>query len=221
MELTQEVLNVYLARFFARRGLLAHPELQLKGRRSIPDVYVQLGGLPTVVEAEVETTPNARQRAWNKVIERLRNRLCYAGVAVAYPGEWRQLDLRSLEEALEQQSLHFAIVLSEESEANWQTRPAEELVGSLRQLPGQILSEEDVKAAVKTLREGVQILSDSFLPMQGIEKRLAEVLGIDPDAVSPHKTKQATAVRHIASLILMNALLFHEELSRWQGVCRL
>jgi hypothetical protein len=93
-------------------------------------------------------------------------------------------------------------------------RPERARTTTLQHAYQSLASEDEVRAAVEHLKQGVNLLAQAIYAMQVPDARLAEPLGIDPRAVDPNQTEQTTAVRQIAALVLLNAMLFHEELTR-------
>lgn len=213
MEIRQEVLNTFLAHLLAEAGVVALPERRLQ--KKLPDVYVQIGGLPAIIEAEVADRPNARENAFNKAQERLRNGLCYVALAVVYPEAWRLMtSLKEAKQTMGSQPLEFALLTRSDEPPDWRQGTYQDIANLLRQAPALLLREEEISKALEDLRDGVRLLSNAFLPYN-IEQRLSLILGIAPEAADPHHSRQVTSIREIAALILMNALIFHEELTRY------
>jgi hypothetical protein len=97
---------------------------------------------------------------------------------------------------------------------DWRTGDLNALTTTLQHAYQSLASEDEVRAAVEHLKQGVNLLAQAIYAMQVPDARLAEPLGIDARAVDPNQTEQTTAVRQIAALVLLNAMLFHEELTR-------
>jgi hypothetical protein len=214
MHARQEVLNSALAHLLEEQGLVALPE-QRTTHGKLPDVLLALGGLPMMLEAEVDDQPHAAEKAYHKARERLEQGLCYLALALVYPAKLRMLSPSQLQHALRTTPLRFALLRPPLPEQpDWRTGDLNALADTLRHAYQLLVAEDEVRRAVEQLKQGIEILARAFYAMQVHEARLAEPLGISPRAIDPNRNEQTTAVRHIAALVLLNALLFHEELAR-------
>jgi hypothetical protein len=120
-----------------------------------------------------------------------------------------------LADALRTTPLRFSLCAPPIPDApDWRTGDLNALTTTLQHAYQSLASEDEVRAAVEHLKQGVNLLAEAIYAMQVPDARLAEPLGIDARAVDPNQTEQTTAVRQIAALVLLNAMLFHEELTR-------
>ncbi len=214
MEARQEVLNTVLAQLLEQEGLIARPEQRTAQGKS-PDVWLVLGGLTLLLEAEVDDQPDAAARAYHKAAERIEQGLCHLALALVYPAELRTLSLSALADALSTTSLRFALLRPPlPDQPDWRTGNLQTLADALRRAYELLVAEDEVQHAVDALKQGIDILAWAFYVTQVHEARFAEPLGINPKAIDRRKSEQTAAVRQIAALVVMNALLFHEELAR-------
>jgi hypothetical protein len=126
-----------------------------------------------------------------------------------------ELPFSQLGDALRATQLRFSLCAPPIPDApDWRTGDLNALTTTLQHAYQSLASEDEVRAAVEHLKQGVNLLAEAIYAMQVPDARLAEPLGIDARAVDPNQTEQTTAVRQIAALVLLNAMLFHEELTR-------
>ena len=209
----QEVLNVYLATLLSRRGLIALPEQRLP--HALPDVLVSFRGLRLIIEGEVDDQPDADQRAWKKAVERVDRGLAHLALAVVYPHTLRRASPEEALHALERVSLRFSVCRTPPPEnPDWHTGTIDHLHATLEGAYALLASEDEVREAVELLTEAIHTLANALYGLGVSDERLALPLGIAPSAVDPTKVEQKTAVRQIAALVVVNAMLFQEELVR-------
>lgn len=209
----QEVLNTELARLLRQQGLVALPEQRLQGG-ALPDLLVSFRGLLMMIEGEVDDQPQAAERAWQKAVERVQQGLAHLALALVYPAALRQLTPDQLGDALRQTNLRFSLGTPSMDRPDWRTGNLNALAAALQQAYQAMASEDEVRRAVEQLKQGINTLAQALLALQVPDARLAEPLGIDARAIDPNQMEQTTAVRQIAALVLLNAMLFHEELTR-------
>lgn len=214
MSARQEVLNTELARLLCQQGLVALPEQRLK-QGKMPDLLLPFRGFYLVIEAEVDDQPQAQERAWGKAVERVEQGLAHLALALVYPAELREAPVSQLADALRTTPLRFSLCAPPiPDKSDWRTGDLNTLTTTLQHAYQALASEDEVRTAVEHLKQGVNLLAQAISAMQVPNARLAEPLGIDARAVDPNQTEQTTAVRQIAALVLLNAMLFHEELTR-------
>lgn len=181
----------------------------------MPDLLLPFRGFYLVIEAEVSDQPQAQERAWRKAVERVEQGLAHLALALVYPAELRRLTPNQLTNTLHQIPLRFSLCAPPIPDApDWRTGDLNALTTTLQHAYQTLASEDEVRAAVEYLKQGVNLLAQAIYATQIPDGRLAEPLGIDARAVDPSQTEQTTAVRQIAALVLLNAMLFHEELTR-------
>ncbi len=210
----QEVLNAELARLLNQQGLIALPEQRLP-QGAMPDLLLPFRGLYLMIEGEVDDQPQADKRAWEKAVERVQQGLAHIALALVYPARLRSLMPAQLTDALRQASLRFSLCTPPiPDEPGWRTGDLNALTAALQQAYQTLISEDEVRRAVQQMQQAIKTLDRSLDVLKVPDARLAEPLGIDARAIDPNQVKQTTAVRRIAALVLLNAMLFHEELTR-------
>jgi hypothetical protein len=209
----QEVLNAELARLLNQQGLVALPEQRLK-QGAMPDLLLPFRGLYLMIEGEVDDQSQAAQRAWQKAVERVQQGLAHIALALVYPARLRSLTPAQLTDALRQTTLRFSLCKPPiPDEPDWRTGDLNALTAALQHAYQMLVSEDEVRQAVEQIKQGINTLAQTLYALQVPDARLAEPLGIDARAIDPNQVEQTTAVRQIAALVLLNAMLFHEELT--------
>ncbi len=211
-ELREEVLNVKLAEVLAERGLVTIPEHRL--RTASPDVLVVFNGLRLAIEGKVKDRPQAERLVWQQVKERVDKGIVHLALALLYPQELRSIPFQELRSALKGAQFRFSIYATFSDQPEWQEGNLQTLTATLERAFQKLASEDEVERAVKILWEGVAELSQKFLLIGVSIERLAQLLGIDPATIAHNAKDYQIKVTQIAALVVLNALLFQEELAR-------
>lgn len=238
MRQRQEVVNVVLAQLLERRGLVAAPE-QVHHRPSreimLPDVIVDFHGLRLAIEAEFNIrSGNPERKAFRKAKERVDRGLAHIGVAVVYPGSLQTASFDSLPTSLASASLRFAIITevsAPETQLNlfdvqgfsprMVTGTVDDLVDMIHRSYSDLAREDTVSKAVQTIEQSIVSLVTATDAQPAVAERIAAIIGLHatPDARSSSKPRRPTlpqrnAIAKIAALMIENALIFQEVLSR-------
>jgi hypothetical protein len=209
----EEVLNVQLAMVLASQGLVALPEQHLPD--ALPDVLVIFNGLRLCLEGKVADQKQAEHLVWRKARERVDRGIAHLALALLYPPELRHVALPQLPDVLKRSRLRFSVCEPFTERAQWQEGDLSVLTATLQLAYQRLASEDEVTKAVDILRDGVMELSREFLLAGVSAERVAEPLGIDPTTIADVDKARRNAVTQIAALVLLNALLFQEELARY------
>jgi SAM-dependent methyltransferase len=209
----EEVLNVQLAMVLASQGLVALPEQRLPD--ALPDVLVIFNGLRLCLEGKVADQKQAEHLVWRKARERVDRGIAHLALALLYPPELRHVALSQLPDALKRSRLRFSVCEPFTERAQWQEGDLSVLTATLQLAYQRLASEDEVTKAVDILRDGVEELSREFLSAGVSAERVAKPLGIDPTTIADADKARRNAVTQIAALVLLNALLFQEELARY------
>jgi hypothetical protein len=208
----EEVLNVQLAIVLASQGLVALPEQRLPD--ALPDVLVIFNGLRLCLEGKVADQKQAEHLVWRKARERVDRGIAHLALALLYPPELRHVALPQLPDVLKRSRLRFSVCEPFTERAQWQEGDLSVLTATLQLAYQRLASEDEVTKAVDILRDGVMELSWEFLSAGVSAERVAKPLGIDPTSIASADEARRNAVTQIAALVLLNALLFQEELAR-------
>ncbi len=180
----QEVLNVLLAQLLQERGVVSAPETIIRAgidqQKRMPDVIVSFQGLRTVIEAEVGSTSNAREKAIASARKRVEEGIAHIGVAIVYPASLRDANMQAatqLKNDLANASLAIAVV-TEAGETDFVTGDVDYLATALNHAFEQLLREDVVARAVAALDVGINQFVNVILGKPGIVGRVADTMGI-------------------------------------------
>lgn len=177
----EEVFNVLLALLLHERGVISAPEQSfrqaIEGRRHVPDVLVVFQGLRTVIEGKVDDLPDARSVVLAQAQERVDKGIAHIGVAILYPRELRRIPFPELKETLQDTRFEIA-VCSEAGQMGWSEGDLDYLADLLRRTFHQLVQEDVVARAVRTLDEGVTAFAHAVFASPASITRAAQILGI-------------------------------------------
>lgn len=234
----QEVVNVVLAQLLQARGVVAAPEQILRSPATatrLPDVVVDLQGLRLAIEAEFSKTANAEQAAYSKAQARVDQGIAHMGVALLYPQSLRASGFARLPQVLAKARLRYCITTEVTSPAAqlslfeqtapqilWHEGAVDDLIGSLRRSREELTHEDTLERAIRILD---QALSDTVTAIEwqpAATSRMAEQLGVHEGRATQDRAghlpdmslRERYAVNRVSALILVNALLFQDVLSK-------
>jgi hypothetical protein len=234
----QEVVNVVLAQLLCEHGLVAAPEQIIKAPSTairLPDVILDFLGVRLAVEAEFIDASGAAAAAYEKAQSRVEQGLAHIGVAVLYPAKLRNTPFEKLKTALRSASLRYSITTEattpavqlqlfgqETTPITWYDGPVESLIESLRLSHGSLIREDVLDRAVARLDAALGDVVTAIEWQPATSERMALQLGVRdlPSDGGRHSRlgsmtlKQKYAINRVASLILVNAMIFQEVLSR-------
>ena len=237
MPYRQEVLNVVLAQLLQEQGQVAAPEQVLRhteGSIKLPDVLVDFQGLRLVIEAEIGKTKDKQDRARKKAQERVDQGIAHVGVAVAYPKDISEVkDFSRLRAGLSRANLDFAIITevtpkrvqgefwsSPQQEAQFMTGTVADLADSLRRSYEQLVKDETLTKAVSQVAAAIDHFVFALGSQPATAERIAQIVGVGLASARGGQKKegptkdQSKAIGRIGALILVNALIFQEVLSK-------
>ena len=233
----QEVLNVVLAQLLQEQGQVAAPEQVLRhpeGSVKLPDVLVDFQGLRLIIEAEIGKTKEKQDRARDKAQERVDQAIAHVGVAVVYPKSIQDVkDFNSLKAELGKANLDFAIITevttkrvqeefwpSPPQEAQFMTGTVADLADSLRRSYEQLVKDETLTKAVSKVEASIEEFVFALRAQPATAERMARAVGVGLSSARGGKNKegptpaQRLAIGRIGALVLVNALIFQEVLSK-------
>jgi hypothetical protein len=221
----QEVLNVILAQLLKERGLVAAPEeiLQRPTReRRLPDVIVDFQGLRLAIEAEFGA--QNRRIAWEKACKRVQEAIAHIGVAVVYPTRLKTVAFDRLNSELQRCTLQFAVfteanepdgqrlLFKREVEPSFSRGTVDDLGNAIRRSYDQLVRDDTLGRAVQLLETVIGSFMAALESQPATTGRLTRTLGIEQ--ISENNPRARRAVSRIAGLILCNAMIFQEVLSK-------
>jgi len=237
MPYRQEVLNVLLAQLLQESGQIAAPEEVLRhtqGSVKLPDVIVDFQGLRLVIEAEIGKTKDKQDRARNKAQERVDQAIAHVGVAVVYPKAIQDIkDFNRLKAELAKANLDFAIITEvtpkpvqgefwpcPPQQAQFMTGTVSDLADSLRRSYEQLVKDETLTKAVSKVEGSIEQFVFALRAQPATAERMGQAVGVGLSSARAGKKKegptppQRIAIGRIGALVLVNALIFQEVLSK-------
>lgn len=211
----QEVLNVVLAELLGERGAVVAPEtIHYVGKeRHMPDVIVKFQGLRIAIEGEIEA-PKAQEKAIESASKRVEVGLTHIGIGVVYPSYLRTA--KDLKTELAKAALDIAVV-TESKTTDFATGNVDNLERILRSTFEQLIQEDVVAEAVVLLDVAVDRFAGASLNDKGNWGRISKILhGLSDAEVDELDSDQRAANCRIGGLVLINAMIFHDILSRHQ-----
>lgn len=217
----QEVLNVIFAQLLRERGVVSAPETIMKanGKRNMPDVIVDYNGLRMAIECEIADAKNAETKAIKLAEQRVVSGIAHIALAIVYPEFLRTTPFDEQKAQMNDATLKIAVVTEGESTA-YVTGKVDTVEQLLRRAFDELVKEDVVSQAVELLDSAVEAFTLAIFSSRGIVGRVASALGVDglvtdeSKQASPLTTAKAASVCRISALVLTNALIFQEVLSK-------
>lgn len=244
MKYRQETVNVVLAQVLRDRGLVASPEQVIHhshGQIRLPDILVDYHGLRLGLECEFESAGgDAFGKAYRKATQRVEEGIAQIGVAVVYPADIQGTPFETLAAALGEARLTFAIVSEiahpdtqmnlfgvDTIDVPWIHGNVDNLVADIQRSYTELAEESTVDRAVELIESSIgRVVWATDLQPATAQRILSEIgIGDVPTEGGPGSSvgigpKQRAAISRIASLMIENALIFQEVLSKSDGRIR-
>lgn len=212
----EEVVNTQLAILISKFGVSADAEtIHVHGKHR-PDVLFELRGLRVVIEGKFVDHSNSDDVALSDARKRVAAGIAHIAVAAIYPIELRTTPTTKIEDALASAQLKYRIVTETVETENWLEGNPASLMGALRRAQETLVQDDIVEQTAKSLAVHLDSISKLWMAQPGACDRLCTHLkmGIpkkeDKDAANE---RRETAAK-VSALILANAYIFQEQLSR-------
>lgn len=220
MHVREEVLNVVLADLLSKKGLLSIPEgirpATVLRKRRHPDVTIaDLFGARIVIEGRFGNGSTVRGGLTRDAKRRVEEGISPICMAVIYPKALRSVSsLPDLRRGMRASEYEIRII-SEGSDGSWSKGPLDHITDILRRSYELLVSEDVVVRAVEEIATAIEAASGLLIGAPAAPPKLREILGIPKDE-SPDPAAKALEDQkacRIASLTLINAMVFHEILA--------
>ncbi len=214
MDVRQEVLNVALAQNLSQLSMISVPEARLRRPEGwrMPDVLIEVAGLKAIIEGEIEH-PGAERKALETARKRIEEGVGDIVVAVVYPKELAEVDdFQSIVSKMSKTPLKYQILTFLNLNSSWAQGEVAVLANTLRRTAQELSEDTVINEAVEIMWGGVDKFLQNFKE-EAILIRIAEVLGISPPEKKGDLPKFFETTAQVGSLVLLNALIFHETLS--------
>jgi hypothetical protein len=227
----EEVLNVTLAQILCELGIVADPERIFSGpqiRKHMPDVLVEFYGLRIMIEGKIGGKPDSKKNVYEDASRRVDKGQAHICLAVVYPPYLVTTPFANLKTSLESSEIEVAVLseikatvqlslMSEDtprevSDFFYKFHPGD-LSDILRTAFDHLIEEDIVSKAVEVLEIGVETFLGNIEQFPEVAKRISKTLGINqlPKGKLSH---YLSGVSRISALVLLNAIIFQEILSR-------
>ncbi|MDI9349065.1 MAG: N-6 DNA methylase [Candidatus Symbiobacter sp.] len=211
----EEVINVHLALLLCEGGVDANAETIINDGKARPDVLFYLRGLRVMIEGKYEDVPSAKNIVLNDAKKRLENGIAQMSVAVIYPEtNLRDIETREIANELKKARLIYCILTELTENEQWFEGNYSELLTSLRRVQQDLADNDFIERTARSLHEKLDVVA---LQWNGNSRdSLSHILGIPigkNENLEQERLRRSTAA-HIAALILSNALIFQQQLSK-------
>lgn len=209
---------------------------------AMPDVIVDFQGLRLIIEGEFGHRTHgaqaaAEEKACQAALERVELGLAHVGMALTYPSGLREVQADRLTRELAEATLGFAII-TEATEAPLELFPdkkrvdfargkLDDLVEALRRAYEQLVRDEVLDQAARWVKGSIERFVDSLLGQPATTERFKAALELrdlptadggdehgEQGAASTLSARQRLAINRVSGLVIINAMIFQEVLSR-------
>jgi len=211
----EEVLNVILANQLNVRGLVSVPEnIKKTGKgRKIPDIAItQFLGIRIIIEGRYFENASDESSLIEDAKKRIEDGLCSVCFAVLYPPALRHSNYTNLENDLEKAKLRIKVI-TDTKEEDWVDSNVNGLASFLRKSYELLVREDVVAESVKYLNDAIEKASNLLILNQSTSIKYKDILGIHSEKGKLIQNEYNLRICRIASLTLVNALIFQEILS--------
>jgi hypothetical protein len=211
----EEAVNTQLAILISKLGVTADAEtIHVHGKHR-PDVLFQMLGLRVAIEGKFDDNPAAAKVVLEDARNRVSSGIAHIACAVIYPGPVRSAPTTKIIDELNAASLKFAIV-SETHETEWFEGSPSEIMGALRRAQEALTKDDIVEQTAKALSLQLETVSRLWIGQPGACDRLSRILGIvtPKGETADKKAARRDTAAKVSALVLANAFIFQEQLSR-------
>ena len=212
----EEAVNTQLAILISKFGVSADAEtIHVHGKHR-PDVLFEMRGLRVVIEGKFADHSNSAELVLSDARKRVSAGLAHIAVAAIYPSQLRNTATAKLEDVLSRAELKYRIVTETvETEAWLEGNPAS-LMDALRRAQETLVQDDIVEQTAKSLAVYLDSISKLWMAQPGACDRLSNHLKM---TIPKNENKDAANERRetaakVSALILANAYIFQEQLSR-------
>ena len=213
---SEVAINTQFAILISKLGVTADAEtIHVHGKHR-PDVLFQLRGLRVIIEGKLGDTPNAEGVVLDDARKRVRAGIAHMAVAAVYADELRTTSTTKIMDVLERSRLRYRIVTEAfESEAWFEGSPSE-VMESLRRAQESLAADDIVERMAKGLSVHLEGVAKLWAGQPGACDRLSALLGtgISEKEKETAKAERRETAAKVSALVLANAFIFQEQLSR-------
>ena len=217
----EEVINVKFADLLDDLGIMSEPEtIQFhKGKKRLPDIIIgEYHGVNVVIEAKIESGSKSERELDRECIKRIEEGIAEIVLGVIYPKHIRNVPSNKLIEELSKSILQINVYTPMKT-LGWNSVDVYELSSVIKRAYETLIGEDIITEAVELLDNTIDHVSEVFLNFKGTKGRLEEILFGKENNINNNSSKKNKSndndfrIFRIASLILVNAMMFQETLS--------
>ena len=212
----EEAVNTQLALVISKLGVTADAEtIHVHGKHR-PDVLFELRGLRVAIEGKFSDHGSAENQVLLDAKKRVSAGIAHIAVAAIYPDSLRKTTTTKIAEVLTTASLKYRIVTETVESDDWLLGSPADLMESVRRAQETLVKDDIVEKTAKSLAVHLDSISKLWMGQSGACDRLCVHLQMakpekeDKDAANE---RRETAAK-VSALILANAFIFQEQLSR-------
>ena len=212
----EEAVNTQLAVLISRFGVSADAEtIHVHGKHR-PDVLFELRGLRVVIEGKFADSSNSGDNVLSDARRRVKAGIAHIAVAVVYPDRLRTTPTAKMLDVLTESDLKYRIIAETSESDDWLEGNPASIMESLRRAQETLVEDDVVEKTAKSLSVHLDSISKLWLSQPGACDRLSAHLQI---AIPKSEEKDAARERRetaakVSALVLANAFIFQEQLSR-------
>ena len=212
----EEVINTHLALLISKFGVTADAEtIHVHGKHR-PDVLFEMRGLRIVIESKFADHSSAEEIVLEDARRRVKSGIAHIAAAVVYPLDLRSARTTQISEVLARSILRFRIVAETHEGSTWFEGTPSALMDALRRAQETLTKDDIVEKTAKSLSMQLETVSRLWHGQPGACDRLSNILAIASQANESNakaNDRRETAAK-VAALVLANAFIFQEQLSR-------
>lgn len=212
----EEVFNVFLAILLNERGIVSIAEniRRVSSRtRRIPDITItEFWGVRVIIEGKIFESASIKNSLIRDAKKRINEGLSPICIAVLYPPELRTVHWEEIKDILTDAPLRIKVI-TDTTEGEWFGTTVDGLAAVLRRTYESLVEEDVVNNAVERLKEAIDNAAISFADNPAIPERLRSRLGVFGERNAEDLRGDDLRVCRIASLAIINALIFQEVLA--------
>ncbi|MBI2717354.1 MAG: N-6 DNA methylase [Rhizobiales bacterium] len=212
----EEAVNTQLAILISRFGVSADAEtIHVHGKHR-PDVLFELRGLRVVIEGKFADSANSDDNVLSDARKRVKAGIAHIAVAAVYPDRLRTTPTTKLLDVLAVTQLRYRIIAETIESDEWHEGDPASIMEALRRAQETLVQDDVVEKTAKSLSIHLDSISKLWLGQPGACDRLSSHLQMpiprseEKDAA---RERRETAAR-VSALVLANAFIFQEQLSR-------
>lgn len=212
----EEAVNTQLAILISRFGVTADAETILVHGKHRPDVLFELRGLRVVIEGKFSDHSNCEEIVQADARKRVGAGIAHIAVAAVYPVALRSTPTTKIEDALASSQLKYRIITETGETEGWLEGKPSSLMDALRRAQETLVQDDIVEQTAKSLAVHLDSISKLWMAQPGACDRLSEHLkmGIPKNEDKDSANERRETAAKVSALILANAYIFQEQLSR-------